>query len=827
VSAFAVTFFQDYAARRKTEESLTLEALAERIRATAVPTKELLPWLKLARFGMIPRPRLDGTTSGSLRWDGNVTKLSGVVGESDAEEMTPEEAAERLDKAGIDAVVYTSPSHLLNGHGPRWRAVCPFSEELPPDRHYQMMARLNGLLGGVLSVESFTLSQSYYFGAVNGNPEHRALIVDGTATIDRCDELDESAVGKPNGADGCAKPNGQPQASIDDIRAALEVIPNPIPSWKLSQTGPSWKQWCDFGLALYASCGGSDEGLEAFHTWSAKSSKYDKGETEFHWSKFHRSPPTRSGFGTLVHLARETQPGWVPPSRRPRTLPLITVAAGKRHVAADKGIGALVSAGVAFYQRNRAIVRIARVKAKTSSGETIWIPGIVPVPPPLMERELGRSADWRKWDARKKDYVAIDPPGAVAAQILSMVGEWPFEPLHGIIQCPTLRRDGSLLDKPGYDERTGLVLVDGIKMPPISPNVRQEDAEEALTLLLGLLTEFPFDDGTDELSKAMSKSVALSMFITPVIRGAMDVAPMHLVTKPLPGTGASYLVDCAAMIATGERCPVQAMAPKYEETEKRLVAAALSGFPLIGIDNVREIVAGDFFCQIVERALMRLRALGSSDDHRIPNSFTTFANGNNAIVAEDMVRRTVRCGMDANIEHPEQRKFDFDPLAAIQRDRGKYIAACLKITLAYINEGRPEPQTPLPSFGEWSRLVREPLIWLGCADPVASQEKLRSADPRKANLAEVFDAWREVLGIGNQYRTGEIIAAATDGSALRAALLDVAKRRAKTEEPEIDNNVLGKWLRNHEGHIAAGLKLQADRADRARPKWSLRSVHGL
>jgi putative DNA primase/helicase len=494
--------------------------------------------------------------------------------------------------------------------------------------------------------------------------------------------------------------------------------------------------------------------------------------------------------------------------------PTITVEAGKRHIAADQGIAALVAAKVPFYQRNRRIVRIARVKAKDSDGNIFWVPGIVEVEPPIMGRELGRSAYWYKWDGRKKDYVRIDPPAPVAEQILSMAGEWPFEPLQGIIQCPTLRRDGTLLDKEGYDEKTGLVLIGSVAMPPISPAPSHEDAESALDLLTGLLSEFPF---ADEVSKA----VALSMFITPVIRGAMTVAPMHLVTKPLPGTGASYLLDCAAMIATGEVCAVEAMAPKYEETEKRLVGAALSGFPIIAVDNVRESVAGDFFCQVVERPLMSLRALGSSGKHRIPNTFTVFANGNNATVAEDLVRRNLRCGMDANMEHPEEREFSFDPLAAIRNKRGEYIAAALTIPLAYIAAGRPNRQPPLLSFGGWSRMVREPLIWLGCADPVASQAKLRLADPQKELVAEIFDAWRSALGtgVGHYYHIGEVVDAAAQHPELRSAILRVAAERRKDAGPEISTRAFGKWLNRHEGHIAAGVKLSVIRTDARRPKW--------
>jgi putative DNA primase/helicase len=499
----------------------------------------------------------------------------------------------------------------------------------------------------------------------------------------------------------------------------------------------------------------------------------------------------------------------------------IIVEPGKRHIAADEGISALREARIPFFQHNRKIVRVALVKAKTSSGEAIMVPGIVTVDQPFMERQLGRSAVWQRFDARKRGYVVIDPPSPVAAQILAMSGHWPFPPLHGITRCPTLRRDGTLLDAEGYDEDTGLLLVGNVDMPPISLAPTREQAETAIELLFGLLAEFPFIDND-------SKAVALSMLITPVIRGAMPVAPMHLITKPLPGTGASYLLDCAAMIATGEVCAVESMAPRYEETEKRLIGAALSGFPIIAVDNVREIVAGDFFCQVVERPLMSLRALGSSEKHRIPNTFTVFANGNNAAVAEDMVRRTIRCEMDANIEHPEKRVFAFDPLSAIQRDRGKYIAAALSVPLAYIAAGRPETTSPLPSFGAWSSLVRDPLAWLNCGDPLATQDSLRADDPHKEAVAEVFDIWRSALGVAHEdrFRVSDLIEKTRTQVDFRRALTKVASRRRRDgQEPEIDPHLLGNWLRRHRGTIAAKIKLTADYStNAARPQWYLQPI---
>ena len=145
---------------------VTPEYLAARILDTTAKEKERLPWLKLARFGD------KRTTQNSLRHDANVLAISGVEADYDGEVMTFGEAYDLLEKQGIASIVYTSPSHTEDA--PRWRVAVPFSEEMPPQRRSHQLGRLNGLFRGIFSGESWTLSQSYYFGSVNRNPSHRA-----------------------------------------------------------------------------------------------------------------------------------------------------------------------------------------------------------------------------------------------------------------------------------------------------------------------------------------------------------------------------------------------------------------------------------------------------------------------------------------------------------------------------------------------------------------------------------------------------------------------------------------------------------------------------
>ncbi len=192
------------------------------------------------------------------------------------------------------------------------------------------------------------------------------------------------------------------------------------------------------------------------------------------------------------------------------------------------------------------------------------------------------------------------------------------------------------------------------------------DAEIALVALSALLTEFPFVDGRGGVDEA----VALSAMITPVVRGAIPNAPMHVFRANTAGTGKSYLADVASAISAGRDCPVLAAGQDEIETEKRLAGLLLAGFPLISLDNVNGELGGDLLCQAIERPLIRLRPLGRSDIVEVESRATVFGNGNGIRVRGDMTRRTLTCDLDAGVERPELRVFSSNPVIQDMEDRG-------------------------------------------------------------------------------------------------------------------------------------------------------------
>jgi hypothetical protein len=190
MSAVTVTFFADRAARVSREERLQLSDLAGLIRDMVAVEKERLPWLKMATFGTARSDK------GALRHDGNVTSISGIEADYDDGQIGYDKAVEIAEKAGLACIIYTSPSHTPDK--PRWRVLCPTSEDLPPADRYRLVARLNGLYGGIFADESFTLSQSYYYGHLASSRDHRVELIEGQA-IDELHELDRVAIGRSNG----------------------------------------------------------------------------------------------------------------------------------------------------------------------------------------------------------------------------------------------------------------------------------------------------------------------------------------------------------------------------------------------------------------------------------------------------------------------------------------------------------------------------------------------------------------------------------------------------------------------------------------------------
>jgi hypothetical protein len=494
-------------------------------------------------------------------------------------------------------------------------------------------------------------------------------------------------------------------------------------------------------------------------------------------------------------------------------LPVIEIKRGQLSSLATRAEELLIAAGVPLYQRGGTLVRPIIETVDATRGRKTKVAQLKVLDNVYTRDLLGRYAVWLKYDARSNRMLPTDPPMQVATTILARVGDWTFPAIAGVISTPTMRPDGSLLTEPGYDEATGLLLVEPPPMPPIPVQPTREDALEALALLESLLTGFPFVDD-------VAKACALSAIITPVVRGAFPVTPLHASRAPTAGSGKSFLWDIVAAIAIGQPMPVMSTGANTEETEKRLGAAMLAGQPLISIDNISGELGGDALCQIIERPVVEIRILGRSERVRIEARGTSlYATGNNFVILGDVCRRVITTNLDPAMERPELRQFKFDPVEMVLANRGKYIAAALTICRAYFVAGQPNKANKLASFEGWSDTVRSALIWVGKQDPVKSMETAREEDPERVELSNLLDAWAAVVGIGSgcRLKLSTVLSKGLDMTRehsdapleptypeFHATLLAIAFKSTGKRGQQPDATMLGNYLRRFKGRVIDG-----------------------
>jgi hypothetical protein len=400
------------------------------------------------------------------------------------------------------------------------------------------------------------------------------------------------------------------------------------------------------------------------------------------------------------------------------------------------------------------------------------------------------------------------PPMSFANHFRAREDKWQLPVLRGIIETPTLRADGTLLSKPGYDTDSGLMLdTAGVEYPAIPDQPTKEQAQAALDLLKGPLAGFPFvpDNEDSPQGPSASRSVALSALLTSVCRRTLRSAPLHGFSAPTMGTGKSLLCDVVSMLATGRPASAMSQGKTDEEDEKRLLGVLMQGDPLLVIDNVERPLGGDSLCTILTQESWQGRLLGENKQIHIPTTVLFMATGNNLTFKGDMTTRTLVCQLDAGVEKPEERRFQVDLKTEVPRRRAELVGAALTVLRAFIVAGRPglDKLTPFGRFETWSDLVRGALVWLGEPDPCATRELIAKRDPVRNDFSTVVSAilGADGIDVGKPFSATEIVNLQQQDAALRDALESALPRG-------VNIRTISDYLGDKDGRIVDGYRLR-------------------
>jgi hypothetical protein len=431
---------------------------------------------------------------------------------------------------------------------------------------------------------------------------------------------------------------------------------------------------------------------------------------------------------------------------------------------------------------------------------------------------FGQLCDFQKYVAKQEEWRSVAPSTEHINAMLDLGGWNILRPLDAIARAPFLRSDGSICDTPGYDPMSRTLYVPSITFPLIPETPTRDEALASLARLREPFNEFPWKEEASE-------SAFVSHILAEAARLAMDRCPMYVYDAPMAGTGKSTLQEMAARIVHGTEPALRPWVADEDEIRKSLYACLMAGDRSIWFDNVPDgiKIRSSVLEAFLTSAVWKDRKLGESVTSAIPNKTVLVASGNNLTPVAALARRCLVIRLDANTENLRERVFRItNPRRYVMEHRAQLLVDALTVIKAYLATGGKE-QMPvtLPSFESWSQLAREPLIWLGMADPVITQ--LNETDDETRNVGPIFE--KLIANFGERTFTAGDMARIVGSLSDEKSELSDALMQMGCSEPNNPIKV-GYWLRASKDKIGSGWKLVHDGHSKYGVRWKLQRTNG-
>ncbi len=491
-------------------------------------------------------------------------------------------------------------------------------------------------------------------------------------------------------------------------------------------------------------------------------------------------------------------------------------------VAAEAEAALLADPEAGIFVRARRLVRVVRDEGAPRSGlhRPAGSPVIEGMSLDALRGRLDRAARWVR--NAGKGFRAILPP-EWAARAVQAADEWRFPVLAGVIEAPTLRPDGGVLDRPGYDAATGLLFMPTGDFPPVPVRPSAAQVQAAVDLLRGPFADFPFIAESD---RAAAVAAVLSLVARHAIEGCV---PAFAWRATAPGTGKGLGCDVVARIGTGRSAARMVLPSEDDELRKALLAVAFEGTPVVLLDNVDRALGSVALAAALTSETVTGRLLGSTAMLCAPLRAMWMVTGNGLTFKGDLGRRIVPVDLDAHVEHPEDRSGFRHPdlLGWVREHRGELVAGALTILRGYHIAGRPAHGAPrMGSFEAWDDLVRGATVWAGFDDPVAGRERIRREDDGDLlSLRAALSAWREAFG-KTSTTAAEAVAVALrragrDDDAVRDPSLRDALLALTPNKDKLDARPLGYALRRVKGRICGGAYFKTAGEEHSTTRWTV------
>lgn len=321
-----------------------------------------------------------------------------------------------------------------------------------------------------------------------------------------------------------------------------------------------------------------------------------------------------------------------------------------------------------------------------------------------------------RFEHRPKDgepyYVRIRDGHATA------YAKWPRSKLprvHALVTLPIVLPGRKILSGRGLDRDQRVIFRIPDALLACMPEPDEVELDYAVDRFDWLVNEWLVDVSADLAGKA----AIIAMAAQTIDRHILPERPAYIVDAGLRGGGKTTVVIMVSMAVTGNRPAAAAWTDKEDERRKGLMAALMSGVPMIPFDNIGR--GTHIQCPHIEAALTSAektdRVLQESRVMTVSTASTVVFTGNNIMAAGDMASRILRIGLDVDRPDPENREFAHpDPAAWTLKHRGEILNAIYSILL--VPRSSEDTAHSKTRFKAWQRLI-------GCPIEIVANEWLR------------------------------------------------------------------------------------------------------
>lgn len=485
----------------------------------------------------------------------------------------------------------------------------------------------------------------------------------------------------------------------------------------------------------------------------------------------------------------------------------------------DRAIAALAEVDDT-YQRGGSLVHIASVSKDDRARRhrlPIGTPHVVDMTRSTLQVRLSQAAQWIQKAKKGEGFREVRPDKDTVSAVLD-AKRWPnIRYLVGITDAPMLRRDGSVLQSPGYDVATGYVYMPADPFPRIMDEPTHDDAREALLQLLEPLADFPF-------ASDAQRHVLVAELCTVLARAGIDGAvPCFAHDASTRGSGKTLAADVVSLLALG-RAARATYSDDPEEFRKVLDGYAHAGARLVCIDNVvGAIDSATLNAYITSHDMIEIRVLGKTGQHAVPWTGVLVLTGNNLDPRGDLIRRILIARLEPDCERPESRtSFRHSDLRSyVVNARPRLVAAAITMMRAYCLAGRPNVGTGVwGSFEAWSALIPAAIKWSGGPNVLDARPSSDSdRDPETAALSTVLRLLPQ-LSAGAGIKARDVVAilypsdrhgAPPDGYDDLREAIELLTRTRSGMTP--NGRAVGDAFRKHRGRWIDGRTLVSGAAD--------------